>query len=128
MFRKTAVAMFVSTAMTATLAVHADDSQSGTFGFEPIDSSADSADWNPAAPWIIPEGFKQYVVSDETALNIYDGGRDDWHDMNTVNESGPKAGRYLYRTHELRFPDNQPEGGSVRRTGATRSPPRHATR
>jgi hypothetical protein len=50
------------------------------------------------------------VVSDESALNIYDGGRDDWHDMNTVNETGKHAGRYLYRTHEVR---GVPEGGAV---------------
>ena len=30
-----------------------------------------------------------------------------------TNETGKQAGRYLYRTHELRSPDNQPEGGSV---------------
>ena len=24
----------------------------GPFGFEPIAASADSADWNPAAPWL----------------------------------------------------------------------------
>jgi hypothetical protein len=90
------------------------------FPFKPIDASADSADWDPTAPWIIPKGFTQTVVSDETDLNIYDGGRDDWHDMNTVNETGRMAGRYLYRTHEVR---DQPEGGAVSvvdlRTGVT---------
>jgi hypothetical protein len=91
--------------------VNADNSQSGPFGFKPIDSSA--ADWNSTSPWKNPKGYKQYVVSDETAVNIYDGGRDDWHDMNTVNEISAKAGRLLYRKHELRLPANQPEGGSV---------------
>ncbi len=57
--------------------------------------------------------WQKVIVSDETDLNIYDGGRDDWPDMNTVNETGPMAGRFLYRTHELRYPDNQPEGGTV---------------
>ena len=33
--------------------------------------------------------------------------------MNTVNETGKKAGKFLYRTHELRSPDNQPEGSSI---------------
>ena len=83
------------------------------FEFDPIDSSASSENWNPAAPWKIPEGYTQTVVSDESSLNIYDGGRDDWHDMNTVNETGKMAGRFMYRTHELRAPANQPEGGSV---------------
>lgn len=88
-------------------------SRAGKFGFRAVDASADSANWDPAAPWKLPTGFSQEVVSNETNLNIYDGGRDDWHDMNTVNETGPQAGRYMYRTHELRFPGNQPEGGTV---------------
>jgi secreted PhoX family phosphatase len=83
------------------------------FNFKPIESSASAEDWDPTVPWIIPKGFTQYVVSDETDLNIYDGGRDDWHDMNTVNETGKMAGRFMYRTHELRLPDSLPEGGSV---------------
>ncbi|MES9925286.1 MAG: alkaline phosphatase PhoX [Candidatus Thiodiazotropha endolucinida] len=94
------------------------------FNFIPLDASANSADWKPASPWKVPKGFKQWVVSDETDLNIYDGGRNDWHDMNTVNETGSEKGRYLYRTHELRNPNNQPEGGSVSvvdlKTGETR--------
>jgi len=80
------------------------------FAFKAIDSSANKDDWNPAAPWKLPKGFTQSIVSDETALNIYDNGRDDWHDMNTVNETGMDAGRYMYRTHEVR---REPEGGAV---------------
>ncbi|MEZ5541211.1 MAG: DUF839 domain-containing protein [Pseudomonadota bacterium] len=80
------------------------------FNFKPIAASANSADWNATAPWKVPQGFSQYVVADENSLNIYDGGRDDWHDMNTVNETGKQAGRHLYTTHEVR---DQPEGGSV---------------
>jgi hypothetical protein len=95
-----------------------------SYNFKPLNESANSADWGPTAPWKVPKGFKQWVVSDETNLNIYDGGRDDWHDMNTVNETGPMKGRFMYRTHELRNPDNQPEGGSVSvvdlKTGETR--------
>jgi len=87
--------------------------ESYNFPFKPIESSASSDNWDPATPWIIPKGFTQSVVSDETDLNIYDGGRDDWHDMNTVNETGRMAGRFMYRTHELRLPDSLPEGGSV---------------
>ncbi|MDJ0808347.1 MAG: hypothetical protein QNJ78_16135 [Gammaproteobacteria bacterium] len=78
-----------------------------------MEASADSAEWDPTVPWIIPEGFTQAVVSDETDLNIYDGGRDDWHDLNTDNETGWMAGRFMYRTHELRLPASLPEGGSV---------------
>jgi secreted PhoX family phosphatase len=95
-----------------------------SYSFKPLQESANSAEWDPVAPWVVPKGFKQWVVSDETSLNIYDGDRDDWHDMNTVNETGPMKGRFMYRTHELRSPDNQPEGGSVSvvdlKTGKTR--------
>ncbi len=103
-------------------AAHADKgSQTGPFGFTPINASANVAAWNPASPWKLPEGFTQRVISNETNLNIYDNGRDDWHDMNTVNETGKHAGRYLYRTHEVR---GVPEGGAVSvvdlKTGAAR--------
>lgn len=99
-------------ALSLTLSVaHADKgSQTGPFGFKPIDTSASSAEWNPAAPWKLPEGFSQHIVSGEADLNIYDNGRDDWNDMNTVNETGKHAGRYLYRTHEVR---GVPEGGAI---------------
>lgn len=86
------------------------DRHRSDFDFYPIDASASSDAWDPAAPWKVPYGFTQNVVSDETALNIYDGGRDDWHDMNTVNESGRYKGRFMYRTHEVR---GEPEGGAV---------------
>lgn len=130
MIKKSVIAGAIMAALTVSGAAFADKehgdhgSKSGPFGFKPIDSSANSADWDPAAPWKIPEGFIQYVVSDETDLNVYDGGRDDWNDMNVVNETGKMAGRFLYRAHELRFPANQPEGGSVSvvdlKTGETR--------
>ncbi len=93
----------------ATPAIADKDSNTGVFGFEPIDGSANSADWDDTAPWKLPEGFSQKIVSDETALNIYGDGYDDWHDMNTVNETGKMAGRYLYRTHEVRLGDNAPD-------------------
>jgi hypothetical protein len=86
------------------------DDDRRTFFFFPIDTSADSAAWNAEAPWKIPFGYEQVLVSGEGALNIYDGGRDDWQDMNTVNETGRQAGRYLYRTHEVR---GAAEGGAV---------------
>lgn len=96
----------------------------GPFKFKPIAESAYNATWNPSAPWLIPEGFTQSVVSNEMDLNIYDGGRDDWNDMNTVNETGTMAGRYLYRTHEVRAGSQYTEGGAVSvvdlKTGAAR--------
>jgi hypothetical protein len=83
-----------------------------------IDGSANKADWNPAAPWKLPAGVTQRVVSSEANLNIYGDGYDDWNDMNTLNETGLDAGRYMYRTHEVRMGDGSPSsvnsvGGSV---------------
>ncbi len=112
MITKHLLATAITAALTVSSAVHADD-RKNSFNFKAIDSSANAADWDATAPWKLPKGYTQTVVSDETDLNIYDGGRDDWHDMNTVNETGPMAGRFMYRAHELRFPYNQPEGGTV---------------
>jgi hypothetical protein len=96
-----------------------DDHSEGPFRFEPIAGSAagDGSDYVASAPWIIPEGFSQSIVADESSLNIYledtigNGNSNDWHDMNTVNETGRHAGRYLYRTHEVR--GNAERGGAV---------------
>lgn len=85
-------------------------SNTGPFGFTPIKESANSADWDVAAPWKLPRGFTQSIVSGETDLNIYDGGQTDWPDMNVVNETGAMMGRFMYRTHELR---GHPAGGAV---------------
>lgn len=73
----------------------------GPISFDPIDGtpySTATADWTD--PFVIPEGFTQQLLADETVLDIY-AGADDLTDMNTVNETGPQAGRYLYRTHEV---------------------------
>lgn len=104
-----AIAAVISGAMIAGTAV-ADSNNHKFSHFKPLEQSANAADWDATAPWKLPEGYTQYAVSDETALNIYDGGRDDWHDMNVVNETGPMAGRFMYRTHEVR---GVPEGGAV---------------
>ncbi|WP_448808594.1 alkaline phosphatase PhoX [Agromyces bauzanensis] len=74
----------------------------GPIGFDPIGGTPyndAAADWTE--PFVIPDGFTQQLVADETVLDIYGGGADDLTDMNTVNETGPQAGRYLYRTHEV---------------------------
>jgi uncharacterized protein len=118
----------IATAMLALgtgVAVAATGSETGPMGFTPIAGSAGytgatTGTWNPAAPWNLPNGFSQQLVSGETSdrcggtgLNIYGAGRDDWQDMNTVNETGAQAGRYLYRTHEVRVDRGFPEGGAV---------------
>jgi hypothetical protein len=101
---KRLITVAVSAALASSVAM-ADE-----FNFQPIDSSAPEGMWTQEAPWKLPKGFTQKVVKDESTLNIYDGGRDDWHDMNTVNETGKKTGHYMYTTHEVR---NQAEGGAV---------------
>jgi hypothetical protein len=111
MLKKCILATSIATLLSVTGNVVADNKNN--FNFTAIDSSANAIDWDAAAPWKLPKGYAQSIVSDETNLNIYDGGRDDWHDMNTVNETGVMAGRFMYRTHELRHPDNQPEGGTI---------------
>ena len=78
----------------------------GAMAFDPIASSAYAeATSDPAIlnsePWVIPQGYRQSIISDESALDIY-AGMSDWGDMNTVNETRKHAGRYLYRTHEVR--------------------------
>jgi len=69
--------------------------------FEPIAGSAYdqlTADWTE--PFVIPDKCTQELISDESMLDTYPG-VDDLTDMNTVNETGRRAGRYLYRTHEV---------------------------
>lgn len=91
----------------------------GPFGDGTIPASAagDGSDFVPAAPWILPEGYHQEIVTDESDLNIYldptigNGNSNDWHDMNTLNETGKHAGRFLYTTHEVR--GNAERGGTV---------------
>lgn len=73
----------------------------GTLPFDPISGSAygqASNDWT--VPYVAPEGYTQTLVKDETALDVYPG-VDDLHDMNTQNETGPQAGRYMYNTYEV---------------------------
>lgn len=48
---------------------------------------------DPVAPFILPSGFDQKIIGREG-----DGGTLDLWDMNTQNETGPSAGRYLYRS------------------------------
>lgn len=73
----------------------------GPMAFNPIAGSAygqTTDTWTE--PFIVPEGYSQILVSDESDLDIYPG-QQDLDDMNTVNETGKQAGRYLYRTHEV---------------------------
>jgi hypothetical protein len=70
-------------------------SGTGGFQFSPLASSTVStiAGGNPNAPFIVPAGYTQTIVASEPDVP-------DAIDMNTQNESGPYAGRYLYRPAE----------------------------
>jgi hypothetical protein len=110
MYRKSLLAVAVAATM-ASAAIADSTVVNGTMAFNPIAGSAyaelttDPVILN-SQPWVIPQGFTQSIVSDETNLNIYAGS--DWNDMNTVNETGKHAGRYLYRTHEVRPSSSNP--------------------
>ena len=90
-----------------------------TMPFTPIAGSAYQgvATDLSTAPWILPEGYVQRVISDESDLDLYVG--NDFYDMNTVNETGVHAGRYLYRTHEVRPGPPGRDGNSARRDGGS---------
>lgn len=113
---------FVAAAVGAAIAASAfaDSTVNGPMAFDPIAGSAyaPALTTDPAIldsqPWIIPAGFKQIIISDDSNLDIYPGS--DWQDMNTVNETGKHRGRYMYRTHEVRPSASNPgayTGGAV---------------
>ncbi len=100
--------------------VHADSIMNGPMSFNPIAGSAYGME-NDAdiavTPYVIPQGYVQSIVSDESNLDIYVA--HDWNDMNTVNETGKHAGRYLYRTHEVRGGAIGTDGNSLRLDGGS---------
>ncbi len=70
----------------------------GPFQFTPLPASAACVPGGTGeTPLLLPPGYVQTVVAREG-----DGGAGDQWDMNTLNETGPHAGRFLYRTHEQR--------------------------
>ncbi len=91
-----------STALGLSLGLAATaNAANGPMAFEPIEASAYTqlgTTW--AEPFLVPDGYSQRRVLDETGLDVY-AGVDDLTDMNTTNETGRQAGRYLYRTHEV---------------------------
>jgi hypothetical protein len=91
--------------LTASMSVADSTVVNGPMAFNPIAGSAYTALTSDptilaSQPWVVPQGYTQRIVADENNLNIYAGS--DWSDMNVVNETGKLAGRYLYRTHEVR--------------------------
>lgn len=94
---------------------HADVLVGTPMTFQPLSHSAYGREHDAdigAAPFVLPAGYQQRVISSERELNLYVG--PDMPDMNTVNETGPHAGRYLYRTHEVR-PGSVGNDGNARR-------------
>ena len=85
-----AATVLAAAATAAQVTVH------GPFQFTPLPASAVCVPGGTGEqPFILPPGFVQVVVAREG-----DGGTPDQWDMNTLNETGPHAGRYLYRSHE----------------------------
>lgn len=86
----------------------------GGFGFAPIAASAYGQTEDQKTPFVVPQGYTQRVISDESDLDLYTSicpglpgiltlnPKSDWPDMTVANETGKRAGRYLYRTHEVR--------------------------
>jgi hypothetical protein len=53
-------------------------------------------------PFVLPDGYKQTILATELAdFRPVAGLGGDLPDMMVLNETGPQAGRYLYRTHEV---------------------------
>jgi hypothetical protein len=65
-----------------------------TIPFIPLASSASCVAGGKGQQMVLPSGYVYTVVASEGP------GFTDLADMNTLNESGPQKGRYLYRTHE----------------------------
>jgi hypothetical protein len=66
-----------------------------TLPFTPLAGSAACTAGGNAQQIVLPAGYVATVLATEGA------GFPDLPDMNTVNETGPQPGRFLYRTHEV---------------------------
>jgi len=67
----------------------------GQFDFTPLSASATCGP-STEQPFALPAGFTQTVFAREG-----DGNTLDLWDMATQNETGPEAGRFIYRAHEI---------------------------
>jgi uncharacterized protein len=87
--------LIVSSSTTATTPRPGTDGPTrGPFQFEPLLISAPcTPGGNASQPFVLPAGYSQSIVASEPQFP-------DVPDMNTLNENGPEAGRFLYRTHE----------------------------
>ena len=88
-----------ATALLMLVSGCAGDDEGPAMSFEALGSSATTtAEWDQ--PFLLPDGFGQELVLDEAGFDVYPGAAD-YSEMMTLNETGPEAGRYLYRTHEV---------------------------
>jgi hypothetical protein len=77
-------------------------SGSGSFQFEPITPPTGAAAClagTQAEPLFLPAGYTQEIIGRQSDLVTMNSEVN--FDMITLNETGPQAGRYLYRTHEV---------------------------
>lgn len=72
-------------------------SATGPMPFEALGQSAECGAQPADAPFELADGYRQEVIETE----LTDADFDDLPDMNQLNETGPQAGRYLFRTHEV---------------------------
>ena len=91
----TVMGAIIVSSLPSTAVTTARSQTKGPFQFEPLLTSAVcTAGGNASEPFLLPDGFTQQVIASEPQFA-------DLPDMNTLNETGPQAGRYLYRTHEV---------------------------
>lgn len=88
----------------------AGDSRGGQFeDFTPLSASAacvtppsTEAGFASYQPFVLPQGYSQTILATELRdFRPVAGSGADLPDMIVANETGPEAGRYLYRTHEV---------------------------
>lgn len=90
-----AAIVIAGTLVAGTMLASASSETKGPFQFEPLLTSvACTAGGNASQPFQLPEGYVQHVVASEPQFP-------DLPDMHTLNETGPQAGRFLFRTHEV---------------------------
>jgi len=72
-----------------------DSPSKGPFQFDPLPASAPcTPGGSPTQPFLLPNGYAQHIIASQPQFP-------DVPDMQTLNETGPQAGRFLYRTHEV---------------------------
>ena len=81
-----------ATVLIGVAPIAAANAATGPMGFDPIAGSAyDEASTTWSEPFVVPDGFTQTLVADETDLDIY-AGEDDLTDMNTSTRPARRPG------------------------------------